>query len=100
MEKIIKINIAKIQQLFIQYGAESAFLFGSAAIGKLNKDSDIDFVFSFPKDMHFETYADNYFSLVESLESLLNRNVDLVAEKTLKNPFLIEKINSQKIRIL
>ncbi|HLO45791.1 MAG TPA: nucleotidyltransferase domain-containing protein [Leadbetterella sp.] len=100
MEKLIVDNLAQIKHIFKEYGAESAFLFGSAAINNLEKESDIDFLFSFPVGMHYETYANNYFGLMDSLEKLLKREVDLVAEKTLKNPYLIEKINSQKIRIL
>jgi hypothetical protein len=100
MEKIIQDNLIEIKRLFKHYGAEKAFLFGSAAAGRLNKNSDIDFLFSFPKEMHYETYANNYFALINSLEMLLEREVDLIAEKTLQNPFLIEKIDSQKIRLV
>ena len=100
MEKIIQDNLSQIRELFIHYGAERVFLFGSAAVGKLNNDSDIDFLFSFPEDMHYETYANNYFDLIDSLQNLLKRNIDLVAEKTLQNPFLIEKINNQKIQLV
>jgi uncharacterized protein len=100
VEKIVEDNLSEVKQLFKNYGAISAYLFGSAAIGKLQKDSDIDFLFSFPADMHYETYADNYFALSDSLQNLLKREIDLVAEKTLKNPYLIEKINSQKIQLL
>lgn len=100
MEKIIKDNLPEIQRLFKHYGAESAYLFGSAAVGNMNSSSDIDFLFNFPKNMHYETYANNYFDLMDSLQNLLKMNVDLTAEKTLQNPFLIEKINSQKIQLL
>jgi predicted nucleotidyltransferase len=34
------------------------------------------------------------------LEKLLNKRVDLVAEKTLKNPYLIESIEESKIQLL
>ena len=100
MEKIISENLVEIKKVFKDFGAERAFLFGSAAIGNMKKDSDIDFLFSFPADMNYEIYANNYFKIIDSLEKLLSRNVDLVAEKTLKNPYLIEKINSQKIQLL
>ncbi|WP_366788854.1 HepT-like ribonuclease domain-containing protein, partial [uncultured Flavobacterium sp.] len=42
--------------------------------------------------MDYETYSDNYFSLLHELQELLKKEVDLVAEKTLKNPYLIESI--------
>lgn len=100
MERIIEENLIEIKRLFKHYGAQRAFLFGSAADGRLKDDSDVDFLFSFPTEMHYETYANNYFDLMESLQNLLKREIDLVAEKTLRNPFLIEKIDSQKIQLI
>jgi len=100
MEKIIEQNLSEIKQLFLKYGAERAYLFGSAVKGFKNQNSDIDFLFSFPADMDYEIYADNYFDLLKSLEQLLNRQVDLVAEKTLQNPYLIESINENKVQLL
>jgi uncharacterized protein len=100
MEKSIQEKLPLIVASFKKNGATSAYIFGSAATGKMNSDSDVDFVFSFPMDLHYEIYSDNYFKLLRELEVILNKNVDLIAEKTLQNPYLIEKINSQKIQIL
>ena len=41
-------------------------------------------------------YADNYFDLLFSLQELLNRKVDLVAEEKLRNPYFIDSINRSK----
>ena len=82
------------------YGVNRAFAFGSAVKGPMREDSDVDFIISFPKSMDYETYANNYFALAHALEDLLKKNVDLVAEKTLKNPFLLESINSHKVQVL
>ncbi|MEO5911430.1 MAG: nucleotidyltransferase domain-containing protein [Pelobium sp.] len=101
MVSLVQKNLEEIKSLFIKYGAVKAYLFGSASNSvQLDKDSDIDFLFSFPIDMDYVTYADNYFNLVASLEKLLNRPVDLVAEKTLSNPYLIQSINKSKIQLL
>jgi len=75
-------------------------LFGSAAKGNFNEESDVDFLFSFPQEMDYEVYANNYLGLLHELQSLLKRDVELVAEKTLKNPFLIESIEESKIQLL
>ena len=100
MEKQIEHNLPKIKQIFARYGAKSAFLFGSNATNKNTKNSDVDFLFSFSEDLDYETYSNNYFSLLHELENLLQREVDLVAEKTLKNPYLIESINESKIQLI
>lgn len=100
MEKIIEQNRSQIAELFKLYGATNAYVFGSAAKGNMRKDSDIDFLFNFAEGLHYEKYADNYFNLLYALEDLLKYNVELVAEKTLKNPYLIESINESKIQLL
>ena len=100
MEKTIEQKLPEIKELFIKYGAVSAYLFGSAAKNTLKKNSDIDFLFSFSPEIDFVTYSDNYFLLCEELENLLHKPVDLVAEKTLHNKYLIESINESKIRLL
>ncbi len=97
---IIEQYLPQIQQLMRRYGVKSAYAFGSAVKDTMREDSDVDFIISFPEDMDFVTYADNYFALAHSLEELLQKNVDLVTEKTLKNPYLLQTINSHKIRLL
>lgn len=100
MISIVEHNLPKIKNLFRKYKAESAYLFGSAATDIFRDDSDIDFLFSFPADMDYESYSDNYFNLLHELQDLLKKEVDLVAEKTLKNPYLIESIELSKIQLL
>lgn len=100
MESSMEQYLPGIKELMLQYGVERAFLFGSAAKGTMTEKSDVDFIIKFPDDMHYTTYSDNYFALAEALESLLHRSVDLVTEKTLKNPYLLEVINSSKLQLI
>jgi predicted nucleotidyltransferase len=100
MEKLVEQKLPDIKMLFTKYGAIRAYLFGSAAKNTLKESSDIDFLFSFSPDLDFETYANNYFMLCEELEKLLDKPVDLVAEKTLHNKYLLESINESKIQLL
>ena len=100
MEKQIENKLPQIRNLFSKYGAKKVFLFGSAATNKFNKNSDVDFLYTFPEDLDYETYANNYFNLLYELQDLLKKQVDLVAEKTLRNPYLIESINESKIQLL
>lgn len=100
MEKQIENKLPQIKQLFSKYGAVRAYLFGSAATDTFNENSDVDFLYAFPEDLDYEVYANNYFHLLHDLENLLKKQIDLVAEKTLKNPFLIESINESKIQLI
>lgn len=100
MERLIENHLPEIKRLMRHYGVEHAYLFGSAATGKMDAHSDVDFIIKFPDEMNYVTYADNYFALAESLEKLLQKSVDLVTEKTLKNPYLLQVINSSKLQLL
>lgn len=100
MEKSVEKNLPKIKELFTKYGVKRAFLFGSATTDKFNEESDIDFLYTFSDELNYEIYGENYFNLLNDLEKLLNKQVDLVAEKTLKNPYLIESINETKIQLI
>jgi uncharacterized protein len=100
MEKKIEKKLPQIKQLFVKYGVKRAFLFGSNATNKATENSDVDFLYSFSEELDYEAYTNNYFGLLYDLQILLNKSVDLVAEKTLKNPYLIESINESKIQLL
>jgi len=82
------------------YGVQRAYAFGSAVKNTMHETSDVDFIISFPDDMDYETYANNYFALAHALEELLKKQVDLVTEKTLRNPYLLQTINSHKVQLL
>lgn len=100
MEKEIETKIPEIKLIFAKYGAKSAYLFGSYAANKVRNDSDVDFLFSFQEGINYEVYGDNYFSLLNELQTLLNKSVDLISEKTLKNPYLIQSINENRIKLI
>ncbi|MFP4047666.1 MAG: nucleotidyltransferase family protein [Bacteroidales bacterium] len=71
------------------------FVFGSVLTDKFKRSSDIDFVVDF-SEVDIYNYADNYFDLKKSLENLLNRQVDLLEEKAIRNPYLKKTIDSSK----
>ena len=100
MQPLIKDILPQIQQLMRRYGVERAYLFGSAASANMTVRSDVDFVIRFSADMDFKTYGDNYFNLLYALQDLLKREVELVAEETISNPYLLESINRNKVSVL
>lgn len=83
-----------------RYGVIRAYVFGSAATGNIATDSDVDFLVSFNPDLNYTDYGNNYFKLIYALQKLLKKNVDIVAEETISNPYLLQTINSQKIAVL
>lgn len=97
MIPLIKKNLQKIRTLCQDHNVDSFALFGSAARGDFDSASDIDFLVRFSTTVELLDYADNYFNFLENLEKLFKRPIDLVSEKSLKNPILIQEINKSKI---
>ena len=92
---IIDRNIEKIKALCSKHKVSRLFVFGSVLTDRYNQASDIDFVVDF-SDVDIYNYADNYFDLKTSLENLLNRQIDLLEEKAINNPYLRKSIDSSK----
>ncbi len=72
------------------------YIFGSSVSGNFNDDSDIDFLISFADSLTIDEYTENYFKLQYKLRELFKRDIDIVTERTLSNPFFIESINESK----
>jgi predicted nucleotidyltransferase len=95
MHSIIVNNIDKIRTVCDQHHVQSLFAFGSVCTDKFNDASDIDLLISF-KPLDFGDYADNYFQTADLFEQIFRRPVDLVTEKSLKNPYFIYSVNQTK----
>jgi len=93
--QIIEQNIDKIRDLCSKYKVARLFVFGSVLSGRFKKGSDVDFVVDF-QDIDLYDYADNYFDLKDSLEKIFKRNVDLLEDKAISNPYLRQSIDSSK----
>jgi len=92
---LIDRNIDKISDLCSKHKVGRLFVFGSVLTNRFRTDSDIDFIVDF-KDVDLYDYADNYFDLKTSLENLFKREVDLLEDKAIKNPYLRQSIDSSK----
>jgi predicted nucleotidyltransferase len=91
LEKYIK----EIKILCQKNKVKTLYVFGSVLTNRFSDKSDIDFIVDIdvldPLD-----YADNYFNLKFALEELLNRQIDLLEQKAIKNPYLRENIENSK----
>ena len=92
---IIDKNIDQIRDLCDKHKVAKLFIFGSVLSDKFRKSSDIDLIVDF-LDIDLYGYADNYFDLKFALEKILRRNVDLLEDKAISNPYLRKSIDSSK----
>jgi predicted nucleotidyltransferase len=71
-------------------------LFGSAATGRFESArSDLDFLVIF-EPLAPAAYADAYFGLREGLERLFGRDIDLVTEASLANPYFRYQVEAER----
>ncbi|OYU84991.1 MAG: nucleotidyltransferase [Flavobacterium sp. BFFFF2] len=83
---ILELHLNDISQLCKKNKVQSLYAFGSVLTHQFNEKSDIDLVVNF-QPLDVLDYADHYFDLKFSLEEILNRPIDLLEEKAIKNPY-------------
>jgi predicted nucleotidyltransferase len=77
--EVIRAKREEIQRIAARHGARNVRLFGSVARGEARPDSDVDFL------IDVEPLTSSWFpaGLVQDLESLLGRRVEVVTERGL-----------------
>ena len=98
MNRIVKAKLPELINLCQQYKITSLYLFGSANTEQFDNDSDIDLLVAFG-DVDLFDYFDNFIELKEDLERIFGRKIDLIEEKTVKNPVLRRSIDRNKTLI-
>ena len=95
----IYIQLPLVIQLLKKHKIKCAFLFGSAVTDRFNNESDIDLLINFEDGLDPLEKGELILDLQIALEDNLHRDVDLLVESSLKNPYFIEEINEKKIKI-
>jgi predicted nucleotidyltransferase len=100
MIELVKNNSKALTSLCERYNVKHLELFGSALTGKDfdPESSDIDFLVEF-QPLEPVQHANCYFGLLEKLQDMFGRNIDLVEVKAINNPYLLESINKNRSEI-
>ncbi|MCW5910825.1 MAG: nucleotidyltransferase domain-containing protein [Cyclobacteriaceae bacterium] len=93
---LMEIYKDQIQRLCEDHKVRTLYSFGSVNTARFTSDSDVDLVVDFKIDDPIE-YTESYFNLKFELEKILNRQIDLLESKAIKNPFLKESIDRTKV---
>jgi predicted nucleotidyltransferase len=96
LHPIIQSQLPAVEKLFKSHKVKNAYAFGSAVGNKFNEKSDIDFLINFEDDLEPLEAGKIWWQLHDNLRDLFNREVDLLIENSLKNPYFIEEINEKK----
>jgi predicted nucleotidyltransferase len=95
--ELIESKKPELQALCQRYRIERLALFGSALRKDFDSDnSDLDLVVEF-QPMTPQEHAEAYFGLLEDLESLFARRVDLVEIGAVRNPYMRREIEDEGV---
>ncbi len=100
MISFIEENYESLKRLCKKYRVKRFEVFGSALTGEGfdPKNSDLDFLVEFLPLQPGE-HANAYFGLLEALQDLFTRSIDLVETKAIRNPYFLESINQNRKEI-
>ena len=86
----------ELERLCRQFGVRRLGLFGSAAGGSYDSArSDLDFLVEF-QPAACDDYANSYFGLLEALEGLFGRPVELVVRSAIRNPYFLQAVDETR----
>ncbi|MCL2649533.1 MAG: nucleotidyltransferase family protein [Candidatus Azobacteroides sp.] len=88
--------INKLQTFFPAYPIEKAWVFGSYARGEETRRSDIDIMVRFDRDARISLF--DYVGIMNELEDLFHKKVDLVEEGQLRR-WVQESVERDKILV-
>ena len=96
VNRIVADRLVALGALAEKHRVRRLYLFGSALSDAFDpSSSDLDFLVEF-KAMPAGGRADSYFGLLEDLEMLLGRPIDLVEPDAIRNPYFREEIEKTK----
>ena len=96
MPPVLRAHKSEIDLACRRFGVEKLELFGSATAESFDESaSDLDFLVTFNAEGRKKAF-DNYFGLLENLEGIFGRSVDLVTAASVRNPYLAREIEKQR----
>ena len=98
MIPLIENNRSRLESVCREFGVERLDVFGSAASGQFREaTSDLDFVAEFGGERI--GIADRYLGFSEALESLFGRRVEVLTERSIRNPIFRRSVERERQRV-
>jgi predicted nucleotidyltransferase len=89
-------RLSAVAEICRHFGVERLEAFGSVTRDDFDpSSSDLDFIVRFAPP-HGRGFADRYLSLAEALEHLFDRPVDIMTERSLRNPIMKQAIAADR----
>lgn len=94
--KLITDNLQQLRHLCHRHKVNKLYIFGSVLTPRFSETSDIDILVNFSTEIDHNIYADNFLEFYNSLKLLFGREVDLVDETAIRNPFFKEELKETR----
>lgn len=96
MNRLIEEKRQELERVCRLHRVHRIELFGSAAGPTFDlAHSDLDFLVTF-QELGADQYADAYFGLLEDLQDIFQRPVDLVVASAIKNPYFLQAVETTR----
>ncbi|TXC85451.1 nucleotidyltransferase family protein [Luteibaculum oceani] len=99
MEKAVQDKLNELQEICKKNNVAELYLFGSAAGGLSNGNSDLDFAVVLKEGLSPIEHGDSFISLLFALQDLFDREIDLVSYRVVKNPIFKQELDKTKVSL-
>ena len=96
MNQLVRDKISELENICEKYAVSELFLFGSALKEDFNANSDLDFAVIFKDKLSPLEHGGAFLDLLDELENLFNRKIDLISYRVVKNPIFKEELDKTK----
>lgn len=99
MDSFLEQHREEIIAVCKRHGVKRLDAFGSAVRDDFDpRISDLDFFYELNREP-LDSYADRFFGLLNDLQQLLNRRIDLVHEPSARNPYFLKSANAHRLSL-
>jgi len=93
---VLQDRLPQIISLLKEHKVKRAYVFGSVTTPSFSEDSDVDLLISFDESLDPADKGELWFDLYYKLKEFFHRDVDLLTESSLTNPYFIKSLNKTK----
>lgn len=96
---ILADKLPGVTRILRENGVKRAYAFGSVCTDRFNETSDIDLLIDLDEQLDPVSYGEKYFIIIQALEAILKRPVDIVTQRSLKKTYFCKVVNQTKTAI-
>lgn len=99
IHQFLQEKLPEIKNILHKHHVTSAYAFGSVCTNDFNENSDVDLLITIDETIEPLERGELWWELYYSLKKYLNREVDLVNQTSLSNPYFIKELNQTRQHI-